>query len=219
MYLPPLQPLQDSQICVSGDVTIHPSAAIAPGVLLQAEEGSRIVIGPGSCIGMGTVLQARGGVIELNEGVSLGAGVLLVGIVHIRANVCVGASSTIINCAVEAHTIIPPGSLLGDRSRQVQLISGAASPQPTVVNQTVIAAAETVTVHQTPSPAPTKAATIPSPWDEDPQSGLNSEGTAAPEGASPAVEPRKNSEVYGQAHVNELLSTLLPHRRGSLGTS
>ena len=43
---------------LDGNVSIDPSAAIAPGVLLQAEENSRITIGAGVCIGAGTIVHA-----------------------------------------------------------------------------------------------------------------------------------------------------------------
>ena len=73
------------QYCVSGDVAICAGVAIAPGVLLQADAGSRIVIRSGVCIGLGCVIHARQGTITINEGANLGAGVLLIGDVTIGA--------------------------------------------------------------------------------------------------------------------------------------
>ncbi|MGB8703381.1 MAG: hypothetical protein WCD18_28525, partial [Thermosynechococcaceae cyanobacterium] len=70
MYLPPLQAKQDSRICINGDVSIHPSAAIAPGVLLQANPGSQIIVGAGACIGMGAVLHAHEGILTIQDGAS-----------------------------------------------------------------------------------------------------------------------------------------------------
>ena len=85
------QPINTEQYCTSGDVTIFPGAAIAPGVLLQADVGSRIVIRAGVCIGLGCVIHASHGTITINDGANLGAGVLLIGDVTIGARACLGA--------------------------------------------------------------------------------------------------------------------------------
>jgi len=80
MHLSPLQPISNSHFYVSGNVTIHPSAAIAPGVLLQADPESQIIIAAGVCVGMGTILHAHG---NLRSGVKQHwAGVLIVGRVN-----------------------------------------------------------------------------------------------------------------------------------------
>jgi len=60
-------------------VTIHPSAAIAPGVLLQADPESQIIIAAGVCVGMGTILHAHAGILEVSQEQNIGAGVLIVG--------------------------------------------------------------------------------------------------------------------------------------------
>jgi carbonic anhydrase/acetyltransferase-like protein (isoleucine patch superfamily) len=112
MHLPPLEPIGDFHTYISGDVAIHPSAAIAPGVLIQADSGSKITIAAGVCIGMGTVLHAQDGWIEIAAGANLGAGVLIFGKAKVGENVCVGASSTIANYAIASRTLVPPGSLL-----------------------------------------------------------------------------------------------------------
>ncbi|MGK7903389.1 MAG: transferase [Hormoscilla sp.] len=119
MYFPPLQPLNNSQYHVSGDVKIDPSAAIAPGVLLQAELDSRIMIAAGVCIGMGTIVHAIAGTVAVEYGASLGAGVLIVGFSKIGANACVGSMTTIINSDIEQGKVVAPGSLLGDDSRKL----------------------------------------------------------------------------------------------------
>jgi carbon dioxide concentrating mechanism protein CcmN len=74
MYLPPLQPVSNSKIRISGDVKIHPSAVLAPGVILQAAPNSSIVIGAEVCIGMGAILNAYQGCIEIESGAILGSG-------------------------------------------------------------------------------------------------------------------------------------------------
>ena len=45
----------------AGNVSIDLSAVIAPGVLLLAEDNNRIKIGPGVCIGAGSIVRATGG--------------------------------------------------------------------------------------------------------------------------------------------------------------
>ncbi|MBC6480475.1 MAG: hypothetical protein GDA56_24555 [Hormoscilla sp. GM7CHS1pb] len=119
MYFPPLQPLKNSQYKVSGDVLIDPSAAIAPGVLLQADRDSRIIIAAGVCIGMGTIVHGSKGTVAIESGASLGAGVLIVGKGKIGANACVGSMTTIINSDIEQGQVVPPGSLLGEDSRKL----------------------------------------------------------------------------------------------------
>ena len=112
--------MSHSQICVSGDVTIHPSAVIAPGVLLQADSNSRIVIAAGACIGMGTILHADQGTLEVGESANIGTGVLFIGSGNIGAHACIGSSCTIFNTDVPKQHVLPSGSLLGDTSRQIQ---------------------------------------------------------------------------------------------------
>ena len=118
MYLPPLQSIADPDIRICGEVEIHPTASIASGAILQAAPNSRIVIGVDVCIGMGTIISAAGGVVEIGDGVTLGSGVLVVGESKIGNNACVGTASTIFNAAVESMAVITPGSIIGDVSRQ-----------------------------------------------------------------------------------------------------
>lgn len=121
MNLPPLQLIDHTHFCLQGEVEIDPSAAIAPGVLFQAEPGSRIEIAAGVCIGAGVVLHARQGLLVIEAGVSLGAGALIVGAGRIGANACIGSSTTVLRPAIAPGEVIPPGSLLGDTSRQVTI--------------------------------------------------------------------------------------------------
>ncbi|HHP7230771.1 MAG TPA: hypothetical protein ACFCUY_07935 [Xenococcaceae cyanobacterium] len=119
MYLPPLQPVVNSKILISGDVEIHPTASVAPGVILQAAPQSRIVIGADVCLGMGVILNAYGGVINVKNGVTLGSGVLIIGNSTIGSNACIGTATTIFNASVESMKVITPGSIIGDTSRYV----------------------------------------------------------------------------------------------------
>ncbi len=118
MYLPPLQPIANSDIRICGEVEIHPTASIASGVILQAAPNSRIVIGVDVCIGMGTIISASGGIVEIADGATLGSGVLIVGQSKVGNNACVGTASTIFNAAVESMAVVTPGSIIGDVSRQ-----------------------------------------------------------------------------------------------------
>lgn len=118
MYLPPLQPITNSDIRISGEVEIHPTASIASGVILQAAPNSRIVIGVDVCIGMGTIISASGGVVEIADGATLGSGVLIVGQSKVGNNACVGTASTIFNATVESMAVVTPGAIIGDVSRQ-----------------------------------------------------------------------------------------------------
>jgi carbon dioxide concentrating mechanism protein CcmN len=117
MYLPPLQPVANSDIRICGDVEIHPTASIASGVILQAAPNSRIIIGIDACIGMGVIISAYGGIVEIANGATLGSGVLIVGQSQVGSNACVGTATTIFNTSVEAMAVITPGSIIGDNSR------------------------------------------------------------------------------------------------------
>jgi carbon dioxide concentrating mechanism protein CcmN len=102
---------------LDGNVSIDPSAAIAPGVLLQAEADSRITIGAGVCIGAGSIVHAKGGELEIGMGVCIGRGVLIIGSGTIERNACIGAGTTAIDPQIAEGEVIPTHSLLGDRSR------------------------------------------------------------------------------------------------------
>jgi len=112
-----------------GRVTVHPSVAIAPTALLQAEPGSHLILAAGVCVGAGAVLHAHGGTLEIESGVSLGAAVLLIGSGKIGANACVGSMVTMINPAIAPGDVIAAGTLLGDDSRAIEP-SPAPSPAP-----------------------------------------------------------------------------------------
>lgn len=219
MSLPPFHPPRNLESYTRGDVTIHPSAAIAPGVLIQAEPDSRIIIKAGVCIGMGTVLHAYQGTLEIQESVNLGAGVLIIGHGTIGANACIGTSTTVFNSSVEPGQVVAPGSLYGDRSRQI----GQANGQ----KPSAEAAVEPISPgsHAPASSEPEPSVTDPWATAEQP----NSPPVAAPEATPENLEPSTTSElavgppselatetnakVYGQDYLNHLLGALLPHRR------
>lgn len=205
MYLSPLQLSSNSQILMSGDVVVNEGAAIAPGVILQAEPGSRISIAAGACIGLGVILHAREGTLEIGAGVILGAGVLVVGAGTIGTSACIGAGTTLINPCIDQMQIMPAGSLMGDTSRQASAEATAAAPtaaptSPETPEATTPPVAPSI---EPPAPAPTPPQTAPET------------ATDAPE--STAAEPPQPGEtptiLYGQAHINRLLGTLFPHRQ------
>ena len=137
MSLPPLQlrPVSTSHFYISGDVTIQDGAAIAPGVLIQADPDSRIVIKTGACIGIGSILHACQGLVEVGEGANIGAEVLLIGRVTIGAKACIGSATTIFNSAIEGGHVVPPGSLIGDASHTAD--SDSLHATDTVVYPTI----------------------------------------------------------------------------------
>ena len=198
MYLSPLQLSSNSQILMSGDVVVNDGAAIAPGVILQADPGSRISIAAGACIGMGVILHAREGNLDIGAGVILGAGVLVVGSGTIGANACIGAATTLIDPCIPQMQILPAGSLIGDSSRQV--VAEAAAPET--------AEADTPQVDrpiEQPEPSETQPQTPPETVVETPES---------TNGAGPPPQPAESPTIlYGQAHIHQLLGTLFPHRQ------
>ena len=195
MKLLPLQPMSHSKIYMCGDVTIHPSAVIAPGVLLQAEPDSRIIIAAGACIGMGTILHAYEGTLEIGESANLGTGVLVVGPSKIGAHVCVGSSTTIFNANVPQQQVLPAGSLLGDTSRPP--INHQSSPD---VTQDTQVSSPTELGSENASPPSTSKL---SSEEQTQSSTTNSDPGAAGE----------TVEVYGRSYVNELLVKLMPHKQ------
>ncbi|MDV2996302.1 MAG: hypothetical protein N4J56_005956 [Chroococcidiopsis sp. SAG 2025] len=193
MSLSPLHPIGNFNSHISGEVIIDRTAAIAPGVVFHADPNSKIIIAAGVCIGMGVVLHAHDGNVEIETGVNLGAGVLVVGKATIGANACVGAATTVFNCSVAPKQVIPPGSLLGDTSRHLTVDS-------------------TVEVEEAPTP-PTDA-TQPSPptsatLGATPESNGQMAGSA--QSQLEPTQPSGDRIVYGKASITRLMATLFPH--------
>lgn len=130
----PLNPMSDWQMSdgavqIQGNVTLHDTVAIAPGVLLQADPGSHIVIAAGVCIGSGSILHAYGGVLEIEAESSLGSGVLIVGTGKIGKRACIGSRSTLYNCCIEEEQVVPSGHLVGDPSLVLDPLEVSEEPQ------------------------------------------------------------------------------------------
>jgi carbon dioxide concentrating mechanism protein CcmN len=209
MSLPPVQPISRSEFYVNGDVTIHESAIVAPGVILRAAPNSQIIIGAGACLGMGTILTAYQGVIAIGAGAILGTGVLMIGQGEIGENACIGSTTTIFNASVAAMSLVPSGSLIGDTSRQITIeVSATPSeperpplpePQP-VVSQ----------VSPVPSVEEAVAETVASPWDSE-EMVAEASPPETREQASTTNRPNQAS-VVGKVYINQLLVTLFPER-------
>ena len=201
MYLSPLQLSSNYQVCISGDVVVDEGAAIAPGVILRADPDSRISIATGACIGMGVIIHAREGTLEVGAGVILGAGVLIVGSGAIGANACIGAATTIINPCIDKMQILPAGSLIGDCSRQVIAeVTPEATPEATPEP-------EIATASTPPVDPPVGDRTKPQ---TPPETASSPESTATEQPPQPGEIP---TILYGQAHINRLLGTLFPYRQ------
>ena len=199
--------VSDAHFYISGNVTVHPSAAIAPGVMLQADPDSHLILAAGVCIGIGCVLHAHQGTLELEAGVTLGSGVLIVGRGKIGANACIGAMTTIIDSSVPAKEMVAPGSLIGDRSRQVVIVEAStpyeqspASPSPHPINEQ-----NTQQVDQPSGSAPTEAPNVAEPETTAPEPAEQSE-------SDPASESKTVRVVYGQTYVQRMMVAMFPHR-------
>ena len=123
MSVPPLRLGNNFESYISGEVIIHPSAVIAPGVILQAAPDSKITIGAGVCIGMGSILQVDAGTLEIEAGANLGAGFLMVGKGKIGANACIGAATTVFQSSVAPGQVVAAGSILENKGLDTNAVT------------------------------------------------------------------------------------------------
>lgn len=242
MQLPPPQPIGNRHSMISGNVTIHSSAAIAPSVLLQADPDSELIIGAGVCIGAGAVIHAHGGTLELEVSVNLGSEVLVVGHGRIRANACIGSKATLINPDVPAASVVGWETLVGDESRSVveepaveappvnqtpmgngwiPLVSGPPiqNGQVSPVNPPPVVSGPPVQNRQAASinPSPLQNGQMSSQQPAPIASGPPMPGAITPSEPAepgPIVPPNLyNQTIYGKAAVERLLNTMFPHRQ------
>ncbi len=183
---------------VSGDVTLADSVAIAPDVVLCANPDSQILMGTGVTIGTGSILHAYEGVLDIQEGVTIGSGVLILGHGEIGVNACVGTGTTIIDPNLTAEQMVPSHSLLGDNSRQIeQQIEENVPLQASGEVDLDVAETEIQTGIQQDNPEENASPELPpepdSVW-EQPQP--NAEPDA--ENASPAELPPEPDSVWEQ---------------------
>ena len=220
-----------------GDVTIDESAAIAPGVVLQAASGSRIVVGRGACLAAGVCVQSRAGVLTISAGVSLGASVLVIGKGTIGANACVSPGSTLINPSVTADAILPPDTLISAQPDAAQR-NGYSQPQPS--SQPINTQPETFkNTFVEPGPIEPKPISVPDLSDQSSTfvppppinqpfsqpfkqadgstnqsyNGSSTNGVQSSYGSSSLTKPTANNQVYGKSQVTELISALFPNRQ------
>ena len=226
MSVPPLHLSNNFDSYISGEVTIHPSAVLAPGVILQAAVNSKIIIGPGVCIGMGSIIQVSEGSIEVEAGANLGAGFLMLGKGKIGANACIGSATTVYNCSIGPGLVIAPGSILGDTSRRVEVTTPQESPAEHGVNasteqqpeakNSLEANEETVmsstSVSKSSQSSPTSK-NQPPPVEAKPEAN-NSIPQASESSQPPTRSPNHiGNQIYGQGSIKKLLVTLFPHRQ------
>lgn len=238
----PPRSLSDTHYCVVGDVTVDSTAVIAPGVVLQASSGSRIVIEKGVCLAGGVCLQSRQGILTVCAGASLGANVLIIGHGTVGMNACVSPSSTVINPQIEPSVIVPPCSVLdkvaslpltkqADQPIGTQGASGHAKPSDDDFTNTFVE----------PPPVGPRPVETPDLSDQDgqyresvaTQNGygtltngvqLNSSSSSNPatshglsqNGLSSITvqsDAQSNDYIYGRKQVSQLISTLFPNRQ------
>lgn len=206
---------------IQGNVDLAPGVAMAPGVLLGASPGCRLVISLGVCLGADVVVQARHGDLVLEPGVSLGSGVLVVGHGSIGQHTCIGSNSTVINPTLGASQVVAPGSLVGDPSQPGSELPQSSSSGPGV------GASSPVQNHAhaasgNPMYGLGNGSQHGRSQGENAQSGISNGNTSNGSNANGNTSngSRLNgSSVYGKAQVNHLLSTLFPHRQALNGAT
>ncbi|WP_460192841.1 LbetaH domain-containing protein [Thermosynechococcus sp. FA-CM-4201] len=201
MPLPPLALPPSPAVRIVGDVVVDPQAVLAPGVLLWAEAGASIRIAAGVCIGMGSVIHAHGGTIEIGEGVNIGAGVLLIGAVTIEPHACIGASSTVMQTTIPAGAVVAAGSLLGDSSRRWQPPTETSHPQEHAVSSEDPWQEPLTTADSSENSTPDQQDSTDAP------SSAPESSAAAPPETSTSPTP-KTSVVYGQAYVSKMFAKM-----------
>ncbi len=223
MYLPPLQAVHNAELYQIGDVTVDPSAVIGLGVILQASPKGRIVIGAGACLGMGTIINACEGTVEIESGAVLGPGVLIVGQGKVGANASVGAVSTIFNASIPPMQVLAAGSVIGQVAARV-VSESARSPtqQQSKVNSEISAveAAEPTEssppVAESASSQPTGTTNDESPLttdeaeNSDEHSGGKTSQPPSTKNADPEAMPNAGTPVYGQIYISRMLGTIFP---------
>jgi carbon dioxide concentrating mechanism protein CcmN len=204
-YLPPPQPVVNSDILINGDVEIHPTASLAPGVILQAAPHHKIFIGANVCVGMGVILNAGCGSITVENGVTLGSGVLILGESKIGNNACIGTATTIFQTFIAPMTVINPGSIVGDISRQVVTREPKTKTQKSNKSASNNKSNSTSFNNRVETNG-SKAANDNSYIESDSSVGLET-------GQNKDTVERQQGSVVGQAYINQLLVTLFPHKK------
>lgn len=208
MHLPTLPLISHSHVYVEGNVSIDASAAIAAGVILRANLDSKIIIAAGVCIGTGSILHAYQGTLEIEAGANLGAGVLVVGKGKIGANACIGAIATIWNADLEPYQIVPAGSVVGDKGRQMADASSISTSPSSWDTLDTLSESTSTTGQESLNGQVAYNSTVVSTDTTDDDS-LNESQTE-----SPSSDAGKS--VYGQGNLDRLLKTLFPYNNQSI---
>ncbi|MGB7442217.1 MAG: hypothetical protein WA919_14195 [Coleofasciculaceae cyanobacterium] len=220
MHLPQLPLASNSPVHVEGEVSIDPSAAIAPGVILRAAPDSRIIIAAGVCIGMGSILNANQGNLEIEAGATLGAGVLVIGNGKIGTNACIGSLTTICESSIEPYQVIPAASLIGKAGRIVTK-ENSLNVTSSNLNSTPDSSSHptSTTLEQTPTASSSGSTKSQEDFVEqnhlaEPKSTFSTNQQQPTEPTSSKPDDPEDT-VYGQNGLNDLLKTLFPHKKQS----
>lgn len=217
IYLPPPQPVLNKDIRISGDVEIHPTASLAPGVILQAAPDRRIIIGADVCIGMGVIINASEDSIEIGSGAIVGSGVLIIGGCKIGNNACIGTAVTVFQTNIDAMTVVEPGSVLGDASRKVNVTEQSQKPDSSKSPKQKSRKTQQSRVGSDGYYSPKTQAKKAKAKKTDQNANTISTPTAeTAETAETTVSPEVKNEkasVVGQVYINQLLVTLFPHNK------
>jgi carbon dioxide concentrating mechanism protein CcmN len=213
-YLPPLEPIGDFRSYVCGDVVINETAAIASGVLLQADQGGKIIIAAGVCIGMGAVLHAQDGLLEIGAGANLGAGVLVYGSSKIGEGACIGASSSIVRAVIAKGAIVPPCSLISglEQGAIEKEISPAIAQDLETKN--VITHSVECTITETQLEIPNEAVsepTLESMETHTESNDLVNEIGLAADTSSLVSSNSAQAKAYAQSQINRYIKRLFPN--------
>ncbi|MGF1496018.1 MAG: hypothetical protein ACFB8W_04225 [Elainellaceae cyanobacterium] len=194
--------MNEAHFFIGGNVTIHPSAVIASGVLLQADPDSQLRIAAGVSIGAGSILHAHRGILEVRDHATIGSRVLIMGHGLVGQRACIGADTSVLyQVKVDAQQVISPGSLLGDPGSFIPMPAPPADTPPSN--------------HRQPPERSNGEAAPPAAGDPD----------AAPADQGPSSTPTafvssstsstvKFAHVYGRASVERLMQMMF-YRNGS----
>ncbi|HEY9647500.1 MAG TPA: hypothetical protein V6C88_14080 [Chroococcidiopsis sp.] len=213
----------DIAYIVYGDVTVDETAAIAPGVLLQADPGSRLVIAAGVSIGMGAILHANQGTLEIGAEAVIGASALIIGGGRIGDRACIGASSTLVHCSVAPNQVIAAntvlqgieeGGLLADRRDDEDIEPDIQQNTEKNLERDTEKNTEGGTKGYTEGDRPpdTINAAPSSPPSPPPSLDTSQNQNGSAPSSSPASLPSR-SHVYGFAQFEQLVTSLFPHRQ------
>jgi len=222
MSLPILQASTNQTTHVRGDVMIDSSVLIAVGVILNATPGNKIIIHSGVCLGMGTVITAYDGDVEIKPNAILGAGCLIFGHCIIGSQASLGSSVTVYNVNVEAGDVIPAGSIRGDRTRKIELNSQENSngvPENKVrKNQSAKSEENKQKITNNQEERESKAESISEKPEQIKQENqdISHENLEQEEEVKTDIwqedTPPNSEQVVGKVYINKLLFTLFPER-------